>query len=79
MYTQTLIQAEIPTRKDRLQPSDRVAPLGIMGFQLRVPLNPLENYGTMVPRGLKGALNWADEFLSFLASYYWKLLEKVYG
>ena len=43
--------------KTTTQPSKRLTSLGIMAAQLGVLLKPFEYHGTMVPRGLRGALN----------------------
>ena len=40
-------------QRSGVQPSERLAPLGILGAQLSNPMNPLEHHGTMVPRWLR--------------------------
>jgi len=42
------------------QLSERLASLGIIGAQLRVPLKPSVHHNTIVLRGLRGAFNWAQ-------------------
>ena len=39
---------------------------GIMGTLLRVPLKFLKHYGSMVPRGLLGTLNWSPHYTESL-------------
>ena len=41
------------------QTYERKVPLGNMRSILTIPLKPLEHHGSMIPRGLTGALNWA--------------------
>ena len=41
------------------QPSERLASVGIMGYQLGQHLKPLEYHGSLVSRRLSGDLNWA--------------------
>ena len=41
-----------------VQPSERLASLGITEAKLRVLLKTLDYHDSVVPRGVRGALNW---------------------
>ena len=52
----------------KLKDAERLASLGIVGAQLRVPLKPPVYYSTIVLRGLRGAFNWIPIFQEKLVS-----------
>ena len=47
----------------------KLAPLGIMETHLKAPLKPLEQLGSMVPRGSRRANNWAPRAVSLSDSW----------
>ena len=49
-----------------VQPSERLACLGIMGEQLRAPLKPIEHHGTIVSRRVKGSYNRFDYIYMYI-------------
>ena len=48
----------VTTRFKFLHPSERLSPHIIMDTKLRAPLKPLKHYENIIPKGLRGALNW---------------------
>ena len=65
-----------------MQRGEGLAPLAVMGAQLRATLKPRGYHGTMVPRDLREALNWApilprDSFLAGVWCNFFPVLLRV--